>query len=148
MEEKVMPVYMYRAISKSGQVVTNRVEDTSKYNLIKKLKRNNLTPISVVQRKGLIAKQNHKKRSARNMDRRIEEIIAGNNRAKKNKNVTISQKLNLALAGTEKITIRDVMIFTQNFYLLKKANFNNIHALSTIIESTENLTFRAILEDI
>ena len=40
------------------------------------------------------------------------------------------------------------MIFTQNFYLLKKANFNNIHALSTIIESTENLTFRAILEDI
>ncbi len=143
-----MPVYMYRAISKSGQVVTNRVEDTSKYNLIKKLKRNNLTPISVVQRKGLIAKQNHKKRNARNMDRRIEEIIAGNNRAKKNKNVTISQKLNLALAGTEKITIRDVMIFTQNFYLLKKANFNNIHALSTIIESTENLTFRAILEDI
>ncbi len=143
-----MPVYMYRAISKSGQVVTNRVEDTSKYNLIKKLKRNNLTPISVVQRKGLIAKQNHKKRNARNMDRRIEEIIAGNNRAKKNKNVTISQKLNLALVGTEKITIRDVMIFTQNFYLLKKANFNNIHALSTIIESTENLTFRAILEDI
>ena len=143
-----MPVYMYRAISKSGQVVTNRVEDTSKYNLIKKLKRNNLTPISVVQRKSLITKPNHKKRNARNMDRRIEEIIAGDNRTKKNRNVTVAQKLNLALAGTEKITIRDVMIFTQNFYLLKKANFNNIHALSTIIESTENLTFRAILEDI
>jgi len=40
------------------------------------------------------------------------------------------------------------MVFTQNFYLLKKANFNNIHALSTIIEGTENPTFRAILEDI
>lgn len=40
------------------------------------------------------------------------------------------------------------MIFTQNFYLLKKADFNNIHALSTIIQSTENLTFRGILEDI
>ena len=31
---------------------------------------------------------------------------------------------------------------------MKKANFNNIHALSTIIKSTENYTFRAILEDI
>ncbi len=40
------------------------------------------------------------------------------------------------------------MIFTQNFYLLKKANFNNIHALNTIIETTENLSFRGILEDI
>ena len=40
------------------------------------------------------------------------------------------------------------MIFTQNFYLLKKANFNNVHALSTIIESTENLAFAGILEDI
>mgnify|MGYP003302430060 CR=1 FL=1 len=40
------------------------------------------------------------------------------------------------------------VIFTQDFYLLKKANFNNIHALSTIIESTENDSFKAIIEDI
>ena len=40
------------------------------------------------------------------------------------------------------------MVFTQNFYLLKKANFNNIHALNTLIESTENLSFRGVLEDI
>ena len=32
--------------------------------------------------------------------------------------------------------------------MLKKADFNNIHALSTIIESTENLSLRGILEDI
>ena len=32
--------------------------------------------------------------------------------------------------------------------MLKKANFNNIHALNTIIESTENISFRGILEDI
>ena len=31
---------------------------------------------------------------------------------------------------------------------MKKANFNNIHALRTIIESTENVTFKGILEDI
>ena len=144
-----MPVYMYRAMTKSGQVVTNRVEDKSKYNLIRKLKRNNLTPISVVQRRSVAPKTN-RKRNARNMDRRIEEIIAGDSRTKKNKTSQskFMQNVNLMLAGSEKVTTRDVMIFTQNFYLLKKANFNNIHALNTIIESTENLTFRAILEDI
>lgn len=144
-----MPVYMYRAVTKSGQVVTNRVEDKSRYNLIRKLKRNNLTPISVIQRKNITTKTN-KKRNARNMDRRIEEIIAGDSHSRKNKTSqsTLMQNINLLTAGTERVTTRDVMIFTQNFYLLKKANFNNIHALNTIIESTENLTFRAILEDI
>lgn len=58
------------------------------------------------------------------------------------------QKINNALAKTEKVTTRDIVIFTQNFYLLKKANFNNIHALSTIINSTENYIFKGILEDI
>ena len=52
------------------------------------------------------------------------------------------------LSKTEKVTQRDLVIFTQNFYLLKKANFNNIHALRTIIDSTENVTFKGILEDI
>ena len=69
-----------------------------------------------------------------------------NNAAKKN--LSWIEKVNLQLAATEKITSRDLVIFTQNFYLLKKANFNNIHALSTIIESTENLSLRGILQDI
>ena len=62
--------------------------------------------------------------------------------------ISAIEKINLALLATEKITTRDIAIFTQNFYLLKKANFNNIHALSTIIQSTENLSLKGILEDI
>ena len=64
------------------------------------------------------------------------------------KKMSTIEKMNLALAKQEKITTRDISIFTQNFYLLKKANFNNIHALSTVIQSTENLSFRGILEEI
>ena len=52
------------------------------------------------------------------------------------------------LGTEEKVTQRDISIFTQNFYLLKKANFNNVHALTTIIDSTENMTLVEILEDI
>ena len=52
------------------------------------------------------------------------------------------------LSKTEEVKKRDLFIFTQKFYLLKKANFNNIHALKTILDSTENLTFKGIIEDI
>ena len=71
-------------------------------------------------------------------------VIQGRGRKKQ----SFVEKVNLAISKQEKITTRDIMVFTQNFYLLKKADFNNIHALSTIIESTENLTFRGVLEDI
>ena len=80
----------------------------------------------------------------------IEEIMKNVNTTQINKPKQLStkEKINLYLAKTEKITPRDLVVFTQNFYLLKKANFNNIHALSTIIQSTENVSFKGILEDI
>ena len=54
----------------------------------------------------------------------------------------------MSLTKTQKVTSRDLVIFTQNLYLLKKAGFNNVHALGTIIQSTENPTLKGILEDI
>ena len=49
---------------------------------------------------------------------------------------TFLQKIGLNI--TTKVTNRDLVIFTQDLYLLKKANFNNIHALSTIIETEKS----------
>ena len=40
---------MYRAMTKSGVVVKNKVESNSKQQLIKTLKNNNLLPISIEQ---------------------------------------------------------------------------------------------------
>ena len=144
-----MPEYVYRAVTSKGQIVRNRVEDVNKNNLIKKLKSNNMTPISVVQ-----VRYNSKKNKAnrRNMID-IEGIMKQANsanilRGRAMAKPTIKERVNLALSREEKVTNRDIIIFTQNFYLLKKANFNNIHALSTIIESTDNLSLRGILQDI
>ena len=144
-----MPTYMYRAMTKSGVVVRNKVESSSKQQLIKTLKNNNLLPISIEQ----IAyrSKNAVKKKKKNVTD-IQEIMKNVNTTQigKNKERTLStkEKINLYFAKTEKITTRDVVVFTQNFYLLKKANFNNIHALNTIIESTENISFKGILEDI
>ena len=145
-----MPEYVYRAVTNKGLIVKNKVEDVNKQSLVKRLKSNGLTPIQVVQ-VGYMAKKNtkRKKKNIANM----EDIMksAGSTNILKNdarNNLSLKEKINLKLAATEKITNRDLVIFTQNFYLLKKANFNNIHALNTIIESTENLSLRGILEDI
>ena len=144
-----MPEYVYRAMTDKGLKVRNRVEDSSKQSLIRRLKHNGLMPIQVVQ-VGYNSKKN--KRTKRNINH-MEDIMKTANTTNilnnsNRKNLSVIEKINLKLAATEKITNRDLVIFTQNFYLLKKANFNNIHALNTIIESTENLSLRGIIEDI
>ncbi len=143
-----MPLYFYKAATKSGRVVKNKVEDMSRISLLKKLKRNGLIPITVIQ----TAKRKNTVRKPKKNSSGMSEIVKnaninarlGNRTAK----LTLKEKVYGKLALTEKVTLRDIIIFTQNFYLLKKANFNNIHALSTVIENTENLTLKEILEDV
>ncbi len=144
-----MPTYMYKAMTKTGIVVKNRVESPSKQNLIRSLKNNNLLPISIEQL--AYRSKNAPRRHKRNVTD-IREIMKDVNTTQltndKGKTLSTKEKVNLYFARTEKITQRDLVVFTEDFYLLKKANFNNIHALNTIIESTENLSLRGILEDI
>lgn len=144
-----MPLYKYKAITRTGQKVENKVEATNKYDLIKKLKKNKLLPIDATQINSNNA--NTKKKQKRNVESsnsalrtiRTEEIQR--NLSSKNR---FSLKIKRFFNRNERIKKRDIAIFTENLYLLKKANFNNIHALSTIINTTENENFKAILEDI
>lgn len=142
-----MPTYVYKAITDKGVIIKNKVDSGSKGQLARTLKNNNLLPITIDQ----VAYRANKslKKKKKNITN-IQEIMKNVNTAQIGPKKTISTKEKIIryFAKTEKITQRDLVIFTQNFYLLKKANFNNIHALSTIIDSTENLTFKEILEDI
>ena len=143
-----MPTYVYKAVTDKGVIVRNKVEATSRQNLIKSLKNSSLLPISIEQIKyNSLSKPKKKKKNVTD----IQEIMKNVNTTQlgtKKKTLTTKEKVNLYFAKTEKITQRDIVVFTQNFYLLKKANFNNIHALDTIIQSTENISFRGVLEDI
>ena len=143
-----MPTYVYKAMTKQGVIVRNKVEVASRQYLIKTLKNNNLLPISIEQM--AYHSKNAPKKQKKNITN-IQEIMKNVNTtqlAVDRKKLTTKEKINLYFAKTEKITQRDIVVFTQNFYLLKKANFNNIRALNTIIESTENVSFKGILEDI
>ena len=144
-----MPEYAYKAITSKGQIVRNKVEDASRQSLIQKLKNHDLTPIQIVQTS---YRSKSPKRVKKNVSN-IKDIMNTNNSTlvlnqEPSRAPSLVEAINLRLAAAEKITTRDIMVFTQNFYLLKKANFNNIHALNTIIQSTENLSLKGILEDI
>ena len=143
-----MATFNYRALTEDGRIVRNKVEEGNRLTLIKKLKTNGLYPISITQSRSRLNNNTKKRKNISNMSKIIEnvntDITINDNRRK----LTLKDKVNNYLGTTEKITHRDISIFTQNFYLLKKANFNNVHALTTIIDSTENLSLAEILEDI
>ena len=142
-----MATYTYKAVTRRGLVVRNRVEAPTKQSLIRSLKENQLLPISVVKIPyGGTKTKVKQKKNISNLDDMMKNL--NTTKVKNTEEPTTTQKVRMYFAKQRKITPRDIVIFTQNFYLLKKANFNNIHALRTIIDSTENFIFREILEDI
>ena len=144
-----MPEYRYKAMTSKGQVVINKVEDASRNTLIKRLKSNELLPISIQQVGYTGKKTKANRRNMMDIDDIMRQAESSNiMQGRSVSKLSTKERINLALAREEKIKNRDLIIFTQNFYLLKKANFNNIHALNTIIDSTENLSLRGVLQDI
>ena len=144
-----MPVYRYKAMTEHGTIVINTIEESNKYLALQKLKRNNLMPITVEKSLRRIKSKTARRKNMAGMQEILKNVGSADlllNRETRTQ--THFERLYHAITKSEKITKRDVIIFTQNFYLLKRANFNNIHALNTIIESTENFSLRGILEDI
>lgn len=148
-----MPTYQYKAMTKNGRVVKNTISGMTKAELVKKLKKNDLVPIDIQQAVNFGTKDKYKARNHKDAEAVLKDMspaqidLLYNNRNKKEK-VSTYQSFKSKYLSTQKITKRDVMVFTQSFLLLKKADFNNIHALQTVIQSTENPSLRGVLEDI
>jgi len=143
-----MPSFIYKAITPQGQIVKSKMDDASKLSCVRKLKRNGLTPISVSQTVSVNRNGNSKQKNVKSKAEKPQFETTATVQSKNQEKQSIIERLDKALVATEKITFRDIRVFSQNFYLLKKANFNNIHALSTVIETTENPKLKAILEDV
>lgn len=146
-----MPTYNYKAVTRTGLVVKNKVEASSKQSLMKAMKDNDITPINVQQvsytgRKRYTPKK--QKKNISNMEEIMKNVSTTEINRTAQRTMTTKEKISIYFEQTKKITSRDLVVFTQNFYLLKKADFNNIHALRTLIEGTENISLRGIIEDI
>ena len=144
-----MPIYKYRAATKAGDVVENRIDAPNKYALLKKLKNNDLYPISVVAINVKVNKNiNKQKRNIEANNSVLKQVRAEQIEKSMNKKDNWFRRMKDTMQKHKAIKKRDILVFTENFYLLKKANFNNIHALTTVIETIENQTLRIIVEDI
>lgn len=144
-----MPTFICKVITPQGQVVKSRIDDASRLSCIKKLKRNGLTPVSVKQTVSVTrSSESVKRKNIKPQQMTNKKLATASIQEKSMEKESLIAKLDRALMATEKITFRDVRVFSQNFYLLKKAQFNNIHALQTVIETTENPRFKAVLEDV
>ena len=147
-----MPQFYCRVLTPQGQIFRSKIEDSSRLACIRRLRKNGLTPISVTPALSLSSgkKSNQINKKARNIKPNATFVNKAKNKSKKTQG-GIWELLNSNVGGGpggKKPSARDIRVFTQNFYLLKKANFNNIHALSTVIQTTENPKLKAILEDI
>ena len=96
-----MPEYVYRAMTKTGLVVKNRVEDVSKQILIQKLKKSNLLPINIVQ-VGYTGSKNKVKQQKRNITDMDDVMRSANSSTifqgrTKNK-LTAKERISLALS--------------------------------------------------
>ena len=118
-----MPEYVYRAITREGVIVKNRVESGNKQSLVKRLKEGNLTPIDVVQVGYGRKKVNTKKKNVTDIDEIMKtanssSVIQGRGRKKQ----SFVEKVNLAISKQEKVTTRDYGIYAK-FLFTKKSRF-------------------------
>ena len=149
-----MPLYVYRAATKGGKVVSNRMDETSKQRVFEKLKANGLTPISVEEQRAanVIKRIMPNKKAKKNqvssaaVTKLAREKLLEEQQKKQQQG--LNQDINLDLSFLQRAKKEDVISFTQSLFLLKRANFTNTRALTTLLENTENAVIKSIIEDI
>ena len=113
-----MPIYRYRAMTQNGMIVTNTIEESSKQLAIMKLKRNNLIPINVDKS----LQRTKSKRTVRKNTHGIDEVLKNVDTAnllanRQNTKQSYFDKIYHSIMKSDKIRMRDIIVFTQNFYL-------------------------------
>lgn len=145
-----MPKFRYRALSNTGKVISGTMDDETPEKVRDRLTNNGFRPISVTKSNFLssVSRKKSKKYSTApsaitkyTRDKLIEE-------QKKRQQKGLSKDVNLDLSFLKRATKRDLFTFTQSLYLLKRASFTNVRALSTLLENTENPAMRDIVQDI
>ena len=145
-----MAKYTYRALTATGKVVRGTMDDESENSVKARLEENGFKPIAV--KKSQLLSMIPSRKAKRNTvtsnaatkfarDRLVKE------QEKKQKR-GLKKDVQIDLSFLRRATKRDLFSFTQSLYLLKRAVFTNLRALSTLLENTENPAMRDIIEDI
>ncbi|MEG0872578.1 MAG: type II secretion system F family protein [Clostridia bacterium] len=147
-----MPNYRYRVVFKDGKVGRGRIMALNKTHAIESLKKESTQPLMVKRVK------THQKKYKRLDYNRIEKSQKkgrfSNSSKKDNKNkikfkdMTLKDLKNMNFHPFKRVTTKDLIVFSNNLYILKKAKFNNVQALQSLYDGMDNPVFRDVIEDL
>lgn len=144
-----MPSYKYRVIFEDGKLGHGKIMALNKSHAIESLKKENIQPIAI---KKLKEKKKNEKKSVLYKSENQEllknyRVLNKKNKVDVNK-ITLQELKKIKLHPFSRITTKDIIVFINNIYILKKAKFNNIQALRIIYDQVKNPRFKDIIEDI
>ncbi|MEG1009374.1 MAG: type II secretion system F family protein [Clostridia bacterium] len=139
-----MAEFKYRAILRDGKMIRGKITANNKHVVMVKLKEAKIQPIMI------------KKLKTAHIDK--SRFISRKAKPKYNpqldkhkipfKKMTFKDMANIDIRMLTMISTKDILAFANNLYILKKANFNNIQALQSLYDGTENPAFKDIVENI
>lgn len=147
-----MPDFKYRAVLRNGKIIRGIITAKSKVDVIQMIKDTKMTPISInakkikrpaVQKKKIDFKKLDK--VAKKSNDKLKKVAMTNKGGPKKSKLATILTADVSFGGGVKP--KDVLIFTNALYILKKAKFNNITALESVYNSTENKKLRDIIEE-
>ena len=164
-----MAVFDYKAMNSSGKLITSKLEfEGTEAQAMQKLKQMGLKPISIKKKafdvNAVLDKFKTKpqnKRGAIGLDDAVlvaDKELQQQQEALKNKTAAPKKSWQEILKGDVDIKLPDltaflpikieeVISFTEMFLLLKRSNFTNIRAITTLYENSQNQAMKAILGD-
>lgn len=136
-----MVLYKYRGILKDGKSIRGKIAAKTKSEAVAKIKASKITPIEVKKSKtDELKRKNNKKIQKEQPKINLKDREHGKKRKVK---LTLSSDINLF----QTVKPKDILVFTNNLYILKKSNFNNVQALESLYYGTENPVLKDIIED-
>ena len=145
-----MPSYKYRVIFDNGKIGRGKILALNKNHAISSLKSENVQPIMI--KKMRENKKKYKKVDYRKITREQRKNKTPKIKKKKDtidlKNMSFKEIASIEFHPFSRVKTKDIIAFVNNFYVLKKARFNNIQALQSVYEGTENPAFKDVIEDL
>lgn len=141
-----MPNYKYRVIFDDGRIGRGRIIAVNRAAAIDKLKMDNSQPI-------MIKRTSETKAKFKKIDyNKLKPPVVRRNSKNKKKiditKITLKELKELDLHPFTRIKTKDIITFVNNLYILKKSKFNNVQALQSVYDGTENKAFKDIVEDL
>lgn len=144
-----MPSYKYRVIFEDGKVGHGKIMALNKSHAMESLKRDKIQPIAIKklpEKRTKYKRLDYNKLEKQKLNRNVN--IAKPKQKIDITKITLEELKQMKLHPFSRITTKDIIVFVNNLYILKKAKFNNIQALRIIYDQIENPRFKDIVEDI